>query len=179
MPSQRAGQRAARNTRKGDAMIRGYVIGQKETIAKLGQLTERGKAALRVSVQRLTLQLLAKVKADKLSGQVLNVRTGRLRRSINQRVTQDAKGIFGKVGTPVKYGRAHELGETVTVKAHLRLVKEAFGRKLRSPVWTNVKAHTVKYPERSFLRSALKETEPEIRAELRNALRAEARKLFK
>lgn len=151
-------------------MIRGYIFGQKETIAKLGKLNEKGKAALRVSVQRLTLQLLAKVKAQKLTGQVLNVRTGRLRRSINQRVVADGKGIFGKVGTPVKYGRHHELGETVTVKAHLRTIKQAWGKKLKNPIVVHVKAHTVKYPERSFLRSALKEMEPGIRAEMRRTL---------
>lgn len=151
-------------------MIRGYIFGQKETIAKLGKLNEKGKAALGMSVQRLTLKLLAKVKSEKLTGQVLNVRTGRLRRSINQRVERNSQGIFGKVGTPVKYGRAHELGETVTVKAHLRTIKQAWGKKLRQPKVVQVREHTVKYPERSFLRSALREMEPGIRAEMRRAL---------
>lgn len=151
-------------------MIRGYVFGQRETIAKLGKLSDKGKAALKISVQRLTLKLLAKVKSEKLTGQVLNVRTGRLRRSINQRLELNSRGIFGKVGTNVKYGRAHELGLTVDVKAHARLIKQAWGKKLRTPKLVMVKAHKVKYPERSFLRSALKEMEPGIRAEMRRAL---------
>ncbi len=132
-------------------MIRGYIFGDGETVAKMGRLNKAGKDAVRMSVQRLTLRLLAKVKADKLSGQVLNVRTGRLRRSINQRVEVNGQGAYGKVGTPVKYGRIHEFGGTVS-----RPSSRGPGR--------------ATYPERSFLRSALREMEPSIRAALREAL---------
>jgi Rad3-related DNA helicase len=48
----------------------------------------------------------------------------------------------------------------------MRLVKKAFGRSLRTPVQSVVHAHEVRYPERSFLRSALREMQPEIRSEL-------------
>lgn len=151
-------------------MIRGYVFGDKETVAKLGRLNKAGKAAIVRGVQRLTLQLLAKVKAEKLTGQVLKVRTGRLRRSINQKVTVTGNGVYGVVGTNVKYGRAHELGETVTVKAHLRMQRVAWGKKMKNPRVVQVKAHIVKYPERSFLRTALHEMEPAVRAAMRKAL---------
>lgn len=151
-------------------MIRGYVFGQRETIAKLDRLTKQGKATLRVSIQRLTLKLLAKVKEQKLTGQVLKVRTGKLRRSINQRVTVDTKGIYGIVGTNVEYGRMHELGGTYSVKAHARMMKMAWGKKLRTPKVVQVREHKITYPKRSFLASALKDMEPNVRAEIRRAL---------
>lgn len=151
-------------------MIRGYIIGGEQTIAKLGRLSRQGREAVRSSVQRLTLRLLAKVKSDKLTGQVLNVRTGRLRRSINQRVKTEPKGVYGLVGTNVEYARRHEYGGRVNVKAHTRMMRVAWGKKVRNPRKIQVRAHTVTYPERSFLRSALREMEPNIREELRKAL---------
>lgn len=54
-------------------MIRGAIVGDRETIAKLGTAKERARDGVRKSVVRLTLELLRKVKAEKLSGQVLNV----------------------------------------------------------------------------------------------------------
>ena len=151
-------------------MIRGYVFGDKETVAKLGRLDRAGRQAIRVSIQRLTLRLLAKVKSDKLSGQVLNVRTGRLRRSINQRVTVKDNGVYGVVGTNVKYGRVHEMGGRVTVKAHLRMQRMAWGKRMKNARMVEVRAHVVDYPERTFLRSALREMEPDVRRALREAL---------
>ena len=40
----------------------------------------------------------------------LAVQTGRLRRSINERVTVSKDRVIAQVGTNVKYGRAHEEG---------------------------------------------------------------------
>lgn len=151
-------------------MIRGYIFGDKEMVARLGRLGKAGQQSVKTSIQRLTLKLLAKVKADKLSGQVLNVRTGRLRRSINKRVTVSGNGIFGVVGANVKYGRAHELGGPMMVKAHLRMQRVAWGKKMKEPRMVEVKQHIVNYPQRSFLRSALHEMEPDIRSAMREAL---------
>lgn len=152
-------------------MIRGYVFGASQTVARFGRLNAAARNAIRASIPRLTLKLLARVKSSKLSGQVLNVKTGRLRRSITQRVVSTPTSVSGIVGTNVRYARVHEFGGAVTIKAHLRMQRLAWGRKMRQPHQVNVRAHVVNYPERSFLRSALREMTPEIRAELRNALR--------
>lgn len=130
---------------------------------------------LAASIGRLTLQLLREVKAGKLSGQVLNVRTGRLRRSINQRLEQrDPLQITGYVGTNVVYGRRHELGFTgsESVRQHLRTVTQAWGRPLRAPRSITVRAHSrrVSVPPRSFLRSALQDMAPAIRQTLQAAV---------
>lgn len=163
-------------------MIRGMIVGDRETIAKLGKAKERARDAVRKSVVRLTLELLRKVKAEKLSGQVLNVQTGRLRRSITQRVTEQGSTITGIVGTNVEYARTHELGfkGPVSVKAHLREIKKAWGKPLKAAKKIQVKPHTrqVELPARSFLRSALADMEPKIRDELRETLRHEMKGLL-
>lgn len=158
-------------------MIRGYLIGDREVIAKLGKAKGLARDGVRKSVLRLTLELLRKVKAEKLSGQVLNVRTGRLRRSIIQRVTEQGNTITGVVGTNVEYARAHEMGfkGPVSVKAHLRQIKQAWGKPLKSAKKIQIKPHTrqVDFPARSFLRSALRDMEPRIEQEFRETLRRE------
>jgi hypothetical protein len=73
----------------------------------------------------------------------------------------------------VSYARQHEYGfaGAVSVKAHLRMVKKAFGRSI-TPTQVHVRAHArnVVYPERSFLRSALKDMTPEILQALSSAV---------
>ncbi len=130
---------------------------------------------LTTSIGRLTLQLLREVKAGKLSGQVLQVRTGRLRRSINQRLEQrDPLQIAGYVGTNVAYGRRHELGfnGSESVRQHLRTITQAWGRALRSPRSITVREHSrhISVPPRSFLRSALQDMAPAIRQTLQAAV---------
>ena len=154
-------------------MISGYLIGDVETIAKLDRITPAVKGKLKQSINSLTLKLLAHVKSDKLSGQVLHVRTGRLRRSINQRLMEDATLITGVVGTNVEYARYHEYGFNgdMHIREHLRKAKDKF---------VVVAAHTrhVNYPAHSFLRSALRDMEEEIKAGMGKALTEGAREAF-
>lgn len=79
------------------------------------------------------------------SGQPLRD-TGLLNRSVGKSV--DATGVT--IGTNLAYARIHQFGGG-PVKAHTRLVKQAFGRKLKFPVWANVKAHDANIPPRPFL----------------------------
>ena len=65
----------------------------------------------------------------------LAVKTGRLRRSITERVTVTKDRVTAQVGTNVKYGRIHEYG------------LEVRGRKM---------------PERPFLRPSVEEKKPRI-----------------
>lgn len=114
----------------------------------------------RVALQRVTLLLLGRVK-EKLSDQVLRVRTGRLRRSITQEVREVDGQLVGQVGTNVNYAPPHEFGMNadVQVREHMQTRKQVFGRMLKSPIQVTIRAHTrhVNLPQRSFLRSALKE----------------------
>ena len=158
-------------------MIDASVTGDERVIASIRSQYQKVITNVEQSIGRLTLKLLTRVKVNKLSGQVLNVRTGRLRRSITYVVNKTPSRITGIVGTNVEYARAHELGFSgeVSVKAHLRRTKtekKLFIRgakagqvntkqtlrdqKAKSPTIL-VKAHTrkVNLPEKSFLRSAL------------------------
>lgn len=154
-------------------MISGTVVGDKEIAKRFRALPDGVRSKVIDKVQALVIRLQRMVRQEKLSGQVLNVRSGTLRRSIDQRMITDNTAVSGVVSTNVKYGRPHEYGsnETVTVKEHVRLVKQAFGRALKSPVWATVKTHTAKQniPEKSFLRSALADMKPEILDELEKA----------
>jgi phage gpG-like protein len=146
--------------------LSGEVIGSSQVVERIKSITPNVRTALQEKVQRLTIKLQIKVVRDKLQGQVLNVRTGRLQRSISQAVTSTETSVTGVVSTAVKYAAAHEYGfsGTVNVKEHLRTIKEAFGKSLKEPVTFTVHAHTMKMnlPERSFLRSALADMDSEI-----------------
>lgn len=155
-------------------MITGYVSGDNAITARLRAMPEAVEQGVQASIGRLVLRLQRKVMQDKLTGQVLKVRTGTLRRSIDQVVVAEPGAVTGIVSTNVKYGKAHEYGfkGPANVKEHLRLVKQAWGKPLKFPVFATVKAHTVNMslPERSFLRSALREMEPDIRGDLRKSV---------
>lgn len=137
---------------------------------------------------RLTIALQRKVKKDKLSGprpQLLGVKTGRLRRSITANVSgQGTPEVSGVVGTNVRYGRAHEFGfdGTVSVRAYVRArvgqVKDARrltkSARATSSAVIQVSPHTRKMhvPERSYLRSSLREMKPEIMQALADTVRS-------
>jgi phage gpG-like protein len=154
-------------------MLTAYVVGDREVIARLEALGPEISRSLSRAVTKLGLDLQRHVQARKLTGQALRVRTGTLRSSINfSGVQQTATAITGSVGTKVKYAGVHEFGfaGTVNVRAHLRHVKQVFGRPIAAT--QNVRAHSrrVNLPERSFLRAALREMEPQIKAGLEHAL---------
>lgn len=162
--------------------IRAAVIGERETVERLRRVAPIIRAALREEVQRLTLKLLRKVKQEKLSGQVLNVVTGRLRRSINQRVEEQGAHITGYVGTNVRYARIHEFGGTFLLpprerKTYWKMDKEGnlkgFAKKSKANFEMTHAARSVgtyvTMPERSFLRSALAEMKNDIQKGLRSA----------
>lgn len=139
-------------------MIGTYLTGDAEVIRKVDELGSRMRKELRGGIGRLALKLQNKVKTDKLSGQVLNVRTGRLRRSINQAVIDEGEKVTGVVSTAVKYAPPHEYGFSgvVTVREHLRMQTKAWGKAI-TPKQVTVRSHSAKMnlPARSFLRSAL------------------------
>src|SRR5260370_38249780 len=76
------------------------------------------QAALLQKVSHLALKLEAKVK-QKLSGDVLQVRTGNLRRSIQNKVEQSTTSVIGKgySSGDVKNAALHEFGGQT--KAHV------------------------------------------------------------
>lgn len=164
-------------------MIKGWILGGDDLVKRLTAAPQDIQSALQASVTRMALRLLARVKNDKLSGQVLKVRSGKLRRGINQRVVREGSGVYGYVGTNVDYGRLHEYGfkGSVSVRAHLRKMTQTFGKPMKTPKQVQVGSHNrnVDLPPRSFLRSALNEMQPEIERSMREAVKAAAKRVTK
>lgn len=147
-------------------MIRGVLVGGEKIVAKVESMGGRLQVEMRNGVARAALKVLRHTVANKLQGQVLKAQSSRLQRSINASPVEDSEGVLlSRVGTNVEYGRTHEYGfnGSVPVREHLR--------KTKSGGMANVRAHTrnVNLPVRSFLRSALADMEPAIRAEFQAA----------
>jgi phage gpG-like protein len=147
-------------------------------LARLSGGPERLKAGITRAVTRLAIVVQAGVKGDRLSGQVLHVRTGTLRRSINQRVTVTDDAVMASVGTNVRYAAAHEHGfnGTVTIPAHtrrsaLQMLAKRSKRVRKSEGEIQVRSYTrqMVIPQRSFLGSELAARADEIRQTLREA----------
>lgn len=97
-----------------------------------------------------------KIKRDYLSGQVLNVRTNRLRGSITHKMPQLTTGGWqGTVGTNVIYAPVHEYGATIEAKnkPYLRF-QTADGS------WHSVRKVVI--PPRPFMGPALEDNRDEI-----------------
>lgn len=157
-------------------MITGYLLGDKETIAKLQSMYPNMRDRLTKTVDSLALRLLAHVKQDKLSGQVLKNRTGNLRSHITKRLQITPTSVIGTVGTNISYAAYHEYGfhGIVTVREHLRRAKAGMAM-------STVRAHTrnVNYPAHSFLRTALADMAPQIKSEISQSLTQAARDTLK
>lgn len=156
-------------------MIRAELIGKEHLVPFIHSILPRVQKQLEESITRLCIQLSRSVKENKLSGAVLRNRTGRLRRSINYRLETTPTSVYGIVGTNVEYARAHEYGvdKNVTVREHMRQIKKAWGKDLKAPKAVMVRSHSrhMRLPERSFLRSALREMDAEIKTQIAAALK--------
>lgn len=161
--------------------ITSRVIGTAEVAAKLHRVGGVVHTALVQIITRLGMELMAYVKEDKLSGQVLNVRTGRLRRSINLKVYGGAEGdgrsVYASVGTNVEYAAIHELGGRT--KPHVIEARRAqalafvIGGELVFRKRVNHPGSNM--PERSFLRSALADKRAYILEQLEAGVQKAAR----
>ena len=143
-------------------MIRAIVVGQEEVMAHLQEVEPRVYGLVRQAVRAETLNVLRAAKL-KVSGLVLKTRTGTLRRKINAQFEESGASITGSVGLALAYGAIHEYGGTVTVREHTRRMTKAWGRAVKKPRQITVRSHKATYPERSYLRSSLKENETRIK----------------
>ena len=152
-------------------MIKASISLGRNTPEKLRGLPSHLDSTVQRTVNRLAIELMALVK-QKLSGEVLKVQTGRLRRSIHKKVDASASRVEARVGTNVEYGKTHELG--LTIPAHIVEARRAkalrFQMNGKTVFAKRVRIPAVKMPQRSFLRASLDQMEPRIRAELEAAV---------
>jgi hypothetical protein len=155
-------------------MISADLVGDRSALDRLRALPDAANAGLARAIAKIGIALQSNVQQNKLSGQVLNVRSGALRSSIDVAVAQSGNEVSATVFTDLDYAAAQEYGfsGTVSVRASLRLIKEAFGHPIAAKT-ISVGAHSrrMDLPERSFLRSALADMAPDISAGVQDALR--------
>jgi phage gpG-like protein len=139
--------------------------GQEAVVARLRLRADAIPQAVADRMFDIVTLIRDRVVALKLSGQVLRNRTGTLRRSITARVEKQPGVVTGIVGVGSKawYGKLHEYGGIYNVPSHIR--HSARGREYE------VRAHSIHFAQRSFLRSTLRESQGDIRSMLERAIR--------
>ncbi len=156
-------------------MITAYLVGDEQLLERLRALPDAVNSGLLRGITQLGIELQRHVQEDKLSGQVLRSRTGSLKSSIDLRVDQSSGAITASVFSDSRYAGVQEYGfaGTVSVRASLRRIREAFGRPIAEKT-ISVRAYDrrMDLPERSFLRSALEDMAPAIRDEVEAVLAA-------
>jgi phage gpG-like protein len=143
--------------------------------ARLLIAPDRVRAAVRRAVDQSAASVLRGAKA-KVSDDVLNVKTGRLRRSLSMRTAGGLDTPSAEVGTNVVYAAIHEYGGQT--KAHIIEAINgkalAFMGKDGSMVFRQIVHHPgSRMPEHSFLRSTLTEQAPEIQERIVGAVKGE------
>ena len=133
--------------------VQTQVIGAQEVIARIEGLPARIRAVVVGALDEYGQELSGTIKEDKLSGQVLNVRSGDLRNSITPLEAVEGEVMSGGAGggAGIVYAKIHEYGGTITAKnaPYLRFRTDD-GR------WHAVRS--VVMPERSYMRSSFTET---------------------
>jgi hypothetical protein len=146
-------------------VITAYLVGDEQLLERLRALPDAINLGLLRRITQLGIELQSDVQQDKLSGQVLRSRTGSLKSSIDLRVDQSGGAITASVFSDSRYAGVQEYGfaGTVSVRASLRRIREAFGRPITEKT-ISVRAYDrrMDLPERSFLRSALEDMTPAI-----------------
>lgn len=132
---------------------------------RLGAMPGKLIGALTRKTTELRLMLEGLVKR-KLSGEVLNVRTGDLRRSIFSDQAQTATSVEGRVASSgdVKYARIQEYGGTTSPHDIIPTKGQALAFVMSGKqVFAKVVHHPGSViPARSYMRSSLTEMHPEI-----------------
>jgi phage gpG-like protein len=150
------------------------VSGDKELIAKLDRMPLSVQASLYRKAWELALRLENWIKTNKLNGGVLNRITGRLARSIGSKVEQTTEKVIGRVfqSSDVPYGGIHEWGGRIP--AHIILPKKAnvlkfaMGGETMYRMKVNHPGSTM--PERSYMRSSLRDLSADISLGLKEAV---------
>lgn len=136
---------------------------------------DRVAEALRTGMMRAMLKLARYIGTQKLTGQVLKVRTGTLRRAVmgSAEVTTSGTTITGSVSTDPStwYGKVQEYGAHIPeVSGRLMVFAPAgMSKGIRDKVFT-MRRRAFDLPARPFMRTGLAEQREEILAELSQAI---------
>jgi phage gpG-like protein len=151
-------------------MIGTSISGLDTLTARLNTLPQTLAERLAREVERLGGVLRDRVERN-LSGAVLQQRSGRLAGSIAVNVERTGLGASLSVSSDAPYAAIHEYGGTIPAHAILPQSARALAFPWRGQqrFFKRVQLPAVTMPERSFMRSALDETAPEIQAAIEAA----------
>jgi phage gpG-like protein len=153
-------------------------------IAGLDHMPAQVVAAVATKMKAITINLQRHVITDKLHGQVLKQRSGKLARSIQRETRTEGETVVGEVFSAgdVKYAAIHEFGGTTPphdiIPTKAQALAFAIGGKM---VFAKVVHHPgSRIPERSYMRSSLEDQAEDIidglkEAAIRAALKAVAK----
>ena len=152
-------------------MITAHVEGTHIVLEKIRRRAKKVRSAVEKSLVDIHQRLVRHIQRNKLSGQVLKVQTGRLRRSIHtgygnlKEVVRIGETYTTTVGTNVWYGKLHEYGYVgnITAPASTRTTS-------KGTVFVNAHVKRVNLPQRSFIRSALADFEGEVGLNIRESV---------
>jgi phage gpG-like protein len=157
-------------------MIAMEIVGADAVMQRFIAAPGKVRAAAKSTLDVWAAQLAAYIKSDKLSGSPLNRRSGTLSRSIFPRGGESSQGVWGGAGggAGVPYAKIHEFGGLIP--AHEVVARNAqalcFSADGIKRFAKSVHIPDVQMPERSYMRSSLREKAPEGIAELRQAVLA-------
>jgi len=159
-------------------MLTGTIVGDDRVIARLEGMKPAILARVETAMRHLLFELQRHVMDDKLSGQVLGKYlhsrpTGRLRDSIKVAGPEsDGKSFFGAVGTNVVYAAIHEYGGRTPGHLIEPRNKKALAFEIGGETIIRRRVHHPGsvMPERSFLRSALRDMQDQIKVEISAAV---------
>jgi phage gpG-like protein len=161
------------------------VYGKELIAAKYGRMAGKVAEEVTVAMQDQMTQLADYVRSNKLSGDPLHRRTGKLSRSITGDATLSGRYIIGRIGSKgVPYAHVHEMGGTFDIPAHTRRIgynareqrvrllnrNNSVRAAVRSTGEVMVRAHTATYPQRAFLHPSMQENQDKIITALRTAV---------
>lgn len=110
------------------------------------------------------------IRMTKLSGTVLQARSGALRRSIRSEFTDNGKRMVAKVGSHgIKYAAIHEYGGVINHPGSDKL--QVFKSGGKTVFAHGTRPHKIPMPMRSYLRDSLSESREVIVNRMREAIR--------
>ncbi|MDE2426910.1 MAG: hypothetical protein KGO96_13500 [Elusimicrobia bacterium] len=144
------------------------VTGQDNVVRMLAAIREGARPKMLETMRKVAIDMQRYVQVEKLSGQVLNRRTGTLRNSIFERVTEGADSVSAVTGTGLSYAKPLEDGAAPHVILPVRAKMLSFvvgGRR--------VFARQVNHPGNRayrFLKGSLEERAPVEIARIRKSM---------
>lgn len=155
-------------------MIGLEITGDRALLTKLEATTGKVRAAAKSSLDMWATELAGYIKMNKLSGNPLHRRSGNLSSSVYPDKRETAETVSGgaRAGLDVPYAKIHEYGGLIpahqVVARNAKALAFTVGGMLRFA--KSVQIPDVQMPERSYMRSALREQAPEGIAELKAAI---------